>query len=343
MKIGACLQLKTMAFIWLAACCAMTGCKSMGNWVPKMPWNREPSSATLAGGNTPKLPESPATKYTPNAIASVGAGTTSSPSSGSKSNIYGNAGQTSPGTSGSAPGMAANANGYQNSYQAGPYQTGPYQTGNTNGSKANSTPSNNLAASYPSPYAGSYTGVVGGPSGSVTKGNLVGTSNTVPGSSTSGGVAPIGYSEPPASNAQPAYATSNSPAPPTGYPTINYPTANTQTSVPSNAPSNAGYPAGPGEVSYPSLPPLPSASVGGATGEYAQASSVSAPPSSVPSDVPPAQYNGGYQPGSTSRPTKYSFGAPTGNTTNPGNSYTLPPNTASGAGPGSTNPNSVLR
>ncbi len=339
MKIGACLQLKTMAFIWLAACCAMTGCKSMGNWVPKMPWNREPSSATLAGGNTPKLPESPATKYTPNAIASVGAGTTSSPTSGSKSNIYGNAGQTSPGTSGSAPGMAANANGYQNSYQTGPYQTGPYQTGNASGSKAATTPGSNLASSYPSPYAGSYTGVVGGQSGSVTKGNLVGTSNTVPGSSTSGSVAPIGYSEPPTSYAQPGYPAPNTAAPPTGYPTVNYPTANTQTSVP----NNSGYPAGPGDVSYPSLPPLPSASVGGATGEYSQTSGVATPSSSVPSNVAPAQYNGGYQPGSTSRATKYSFGTPSGNPSSPSNSYTLPPNTASGAGPGSTNPNSVLR
>ncbi len=85
MKIGTYNQLRILCVLSLAATFGLTGCKGVGSWkMPKMSWNREPSATTLAGTETPKLPESPANKYSPSTIASVGAGTTPGSSSGNR-------------------------------------------------------------------------------------------------------------------------------------------------------------------------------------------------------------------------------------------------------------------
>jgi hypothetical protein len=120
MKIGTYNQLRIVCILSLAASLGLTGCKAGGWKMPKMSWNREPSASTLAGSETPKLPESPANKYSPSTIASVGAGTSPGTSSGYKAPSNGYAGQASSTTTPVASGLAASANGYQ---------TGPYTVG----------------------------------------------------------------------------------------------------------------------------------------------------------------------------------------------------------------------
>ncbi len=116
-------HLQPTAHLVCAESCAsfgLTGCKGVGSWkMPKMSWNREPSATTLAGTETPKLPESPATKYSPSTIASVGAGTTPGTTSGNRPDLWIRR-QASPNTSTAATGLAAAAN----NIQSGPYTVG---------------------------------------------------------------------------------------------------------------------------------------------------------------------------------------------------------------------------
>ncbi len=138
------------------------GCRSTGLTMPKMPkmslfsWNRKPDPATLAGSAQPAgLPESPAAKYDPKAIAST-TGKSSSSTAGSAYG-YGATGSSlgaTPGMNAQA-GMAAAANGYQ----TGPYGLAP-KTGTTTATNVASTATVGSlpSGSLPSPYGGTYTG-----------------------------------------------------------------------------------------------------------------------------------------------------------------------------------------
>lgn len=350
MKIGTRSQLRTVGLIAMLICFGMTGCKSIGSMkMPKMPWNREPSSTTLAGGDTVKLPESPATKYSPNAIASVGGNsTTGGTTTGIKAPTYGSTGQAPSSSTSTAVGLAATANGYQ----TGPYAVG---AGQKPGAAGASPATNNVAAGFPSPYGGSYSGLTSGSgaTGAGTKGTFAST-----GSATS---SPYATAQSPYNN--PATGSYGN-VPPTSFSA----TGNTVPSAYGSAPTTAlpsGYGASPAttpsimpvagtssssgnEVTYPSLPPIPGATASSVTVGGANSGSTASMPSYPTTNVAQAPaptatatstqptYTGSYQPGTTSRATNYNFGAgSTGGSGSP--SYTLPPNTASGAGPGSTN------
>ncbi len=331
-------QLQFICILSMAASVGLTGCKGFsGLKMPKMSWNREPSATTLAGSETPKLPESPANKYSPSTIASVGAGTSPGTSPGNKAKTYGYAGQSPSATSAASPGLAATANGFQSQ---------PYTFGQKASSpQSNTSPAGAVANSLPNPYGGSYNGLnAAGDTG--TKSSFAGytagpSAPSIPGSTQSPyGSAPYGVT--PQGSAS-AYSSGVSALPP-------LPNA-LQSSV--AAPSNT----------YQSLPPLPGAmpsapsnslptlgansgTVGAqgygltAPGISQTTQSVAAPTTTAPNsygmDAPSAnRYSGVYQPGTTGRNTSYNFGGAqptTASATGPATS--LPPNTASGAGPG---------
>ncbi len=123
--------------------------------------SREPDAATLSGkspekdSGVPELPESPASKYSADNIASVGPRSTTSTSNSEATSVppaatgaYGFTAQTvaTPKT-----GLAAQANGYQ----TGPYDVSP-PAGTAPTAGLATGPSSNQ--SYASPYGGSYTG-----------------------------------------------------------------------------------------------------------------------------------------------------------------------------------------
>ena len=336
MKILAYKQLRFICILGVAASFGLTGCKSPSSWkMPKMAWSREPSATTLAGTETPKLPESPANKYSPATIASVGAGTSPGSSSGNKAQTYG-PGQTASTTTSASNGMAATANGYQN----GPYTFGQKSTTNT---QPTTSGAGAVASSLPSPYGGSYNGVGAAKTPDTTKTTFAGYPS--PGASTS---AQQGYGTTPPSTAIGAQAAGSA-----------YTSAlNSLPPLPQNGTPVASTPSN----SYQALPPIP-----GATGSstYALPNSTASagygapttgyPPTTTPPSQPqiaqtptpptgaspyvteaPAsnRYSGVYQPGTTGRNTTYNFGsAPTVNAATPPTT-SLPPNTASGSGPG---------
>ncbi len=334
----------------LAVAATASGCRST-SW--KMPGSsffasREPDAATLAGNTgAPQLPESPATKYSPSSMASVGKqpGTTSPGSAGQPAagtSPYGyTAGGTSNPASASAPagGLAARANGYQ---------TGPYAVGQASGSATAAGLAANLnsAASYPSPYGGSYSGSTGTPNIELpnsVNGALAGAAQAMPGypaAGTYGSAAAAGGlpAYPPAAgyNATPApagatvgaggYASNTTPSgigngPSSQNSLVNYPSPTNPT------PGTGTLPPGSSQASALPYPPLP----GAGNGTMNTNPSATLPPAS-------SAYKGAgsYSPGTTGRPTSYDFsttGATTASGSTPVNpSATLPPNTASAPG-----------
>lgn len=363
MKIGTYNQLRILCMVSLAASCGLTGCKSAGSWgMPKMSWNREPSATTLAGSETPKLPESPANKYSPSAIASVGAGTSSAGStSGNKAPSYGYAGQTpsttTPTNSPATAGLAASANGYQ---------TGPYTVGQKTGTTGIQSAAGSLAAGQHNPYGGSYAGMTPGvKTPEMALPNSV--KHALPSPSTSTGYpAPTGHNiaagyGPPTQLGGAAYASNPGNLPPlpgsaTALASSPYAPASGSLAYPpaaSSVASNASQPlpstptlpiALPGQPAAPSYPgvsaPVQTVSGPAAGSVYTQASQ---PQASQPQAGQPAnRYSGVYQPGTTARATTYNFGSvsPAAATAaSPAPAATaLPPNTASGAGPGMSYP-----
>lgn len=295
-----------------------TGCKSSGR-KSLFSWNREPSATTLAGGSDLTVPESPAKKYTPNAIASVGAGT---PNSGTKVNNNG----TNPATSiPSTSGLAAAANGYK----TGPYDLSNNPSSTTTTATAGST-KNQLANGLPNPYGGTYSGVT--PNSTSTRNSLV--SSSTPTAST-------------------AYPTSSMPnalvgsAGGTASLPANSPNANGVTVGSSNlsASTTTTYPALPSvalpSVALPSVA-LPSVALpsGSVTPPPPSAYGSAAPRVGVTASAPATSQ--AYQPGTTSRATTYNFGGSQA-ATSPAVSppANLPPNTAAGAGPGISSPINV--
>lgn len=344
MKIHSYKQLRIICVLGVAACFGLTGCKGVSSWkMPKMSWNREPSATTLAGSETPKLPESPANKYSPSTIASVGAGTSPGTSSGNKTQTYGY-GQTPSATSPTSTGLAATANGYQNS---------PYTIGQKSNSGAQSATSaaGSVASSNANPYGGSYNGVGGAKTQDNSKTTFAGYPTPgAPANATPNTQSPYGTTPPAANNsnlgAQPAgsaYASNQYAMPPLPQ------TATTGSAAPSN--SYQGLPPIPGAAGSSTYSlPAPSAGVGygstpGNSNNFAgpvppQSSPVPSaspnPPAASPyvTDAPSNRYSGVYQPGTTGRNTTYNFGgAPTVGAAAP-TTTSLPPNTASGAGPG---------
>jgi hypothetical protein len=324
MKITSFSKIKLGMTLAILASLSLTGCRSGGTW--RMPGasmfaaSREPDAATLAGRTkesemaAPDLPVSPASKYSPDSIASVGT-RPSTPPSTTTASAYGFPAQTvaAPKTS-----LAASANGYQ---------TGPYQVGGT----ANTTASNAIpntaglatgiaSPGYPSTYGGSYSGTTSAPDIGLPK-------------SVTGALAD-------AASSMPSYASTNGTSTPTYSGSGGYgPNSPTLPSAPSPTSAYAGYPSStlgmpastantgqyPGPTdqlpAYPALPEIPTGQVAG-----------SQPASSAYQGTTTL---GGYTPGTTGRSTTYNFGptATTNSATSPVGS--LPPNTA-------TSPSSAL-
>jgi hypothetical protein len=284
------------------------GCRSTGKFTPSfLAWNRAPDAATLAGGSeVPDLPESPASKYTPNAIASVGAKTPSPAAQSPVATTPGSAYGYNP-TTASTPNsqLAAAANGYQ----TGPYELAP-QAGSLS---SNVTAPNTRTGALPSPYGGSASGVGTAPKmADIALPNSVAGAMTVPST-------PVGY--PNQAAGVPDYPSVGQAKPQSTMPMATYPSGAGATGYPTSTPS---FPAIPGTTAtsastsppaYPSLPPV----AGSASSAGSAASSAYQGSSTV----------NRYSPGSTGRSTGYDFS--TGSTAAPSTAVpgsTLPPNTA---------------
>ncbi|GIX01063.1 MAG: hypothetical protein KatS3mg111_4395 [Pirellulaceae bacterium] len=225
---------RTVAVVSVALTISCTGCRSSG-W--KMPgaglfsWNREPDAATLAGKSADSelaLPEGPASKYTPNAIASTAAGSPTADAvaqaTQEAASAYGY--QPSGGPASATPpamGTAAAANGYQ---------TGPYKMASgPTGPNVNYGP--NGAATMPSSVASAPPSYASSPMATSTN-----TSPTAPLPSPYGGTYPPTATTPGANGTAPAPA-NNSTA------DIPLPSSVTQALAPNTA--------------TPTVPPAPSA------------------------------------------------------------------------------------
>lgn len=335
-------------FVLAVIATTSTGCRSSGFSMPKMKmfsWNRQPDAATLAGSTQPAgLPESPAAKYDPAALASA----TSKPSSsGNTAGLgsaygYGATGSSAGAAPGSAtqPGLAASANGYQ----TGPYQLAPKNTTAPSTSVASTATAGSLpSGTLPSPYGGTYSGTTSGLGTNTT----VATKTDIPlpssvtaalaqgaaGTSAVGGL-------PALPGAAPGSASQFTPALPAGYAsngtgqipatTSAYQMLPTPPAYPTNNPytsgSAAGSPSGlstgmnPSSASLtgtpavgvsaaaglPAIPVTPSNTAGqAATSNPAAASS--AYQSASPGPAPLATPPRVYTPGSTGRSTNYDF------------------------------------
>lgn len=329
------------SFLALAALAASaSGCKSAGFSMPgknMFSRNRTPDAETLAGNNkVPNLPESPATKYDPSAMASLGSKPTSTPTG----SAYGG-GATQPG-------LAAAANGYQ---------TGPYSTAPKNMPPAASVASTAMSGALPSPYGGSYNGSsaslstpsTGSPTGDVPLPNSVAAAMSK-GPGALGGYTPsatVGGSLPAFPGAAAAPALPGATTMPVGY------ASNAQTPA---ATSAYQLPTGPGAGHTPAFPAsnsytsTPVATVGSTSG-LPSLPSASPPPtasgSQLASPATPASggstassaYQGSttlspYSPGSTGRSTSYDFsgGNAGGASTGPSATGTSPLGTSTGPG-----------
>ena len=343
MKIGTYNQLRIVCVLSLAASFGLTGCKAGGWKMPKMSWNREPSATTLAGSETPKLPESPANKYTPSTIASVGAGTSPGTSSGNKAPSNGYAGQTSPTTTTASAGLAASANGYQ----TGPYTVGQ-RTGTTS-TQPNTTGAASNVASGPNPYGGSYAGMTASKPADPTLGGTKSSLATYPGPNASTGYGSLPPSSPQGTNSAYTGVQPGLPQLPTatvgGY-GVNAP--NTNSTAPSGTTQNNPY---------ANLPPIPGAGSFAGTAPAGQTPQIPSYPGTVPTQPTAGQtsvgnytagtpatgnptsnrYSGVYQPGTTSRSTTYNFSGgvtPAQATAPSATGVSLPPNTAANPTPG---------
>ncbi|MFN3193394.1 MAG: hypothetical protein ACE361_22975 [Aureliella sp.] len=268
------------------------------SWKPSgmFAWGGEPDPSEFEGTGGLQLPESPAAKHSPSAIASIGAESSSSPTTGlAQQSPYG---YNSTQTTTPKAGLAAKANGYQ---------TGPYQVGGAgSGTKTmNSVAGTTSSAGLPNPY--------GGPSSSSSSATLpdiplpTGVTQTL--NQAQQQVASQGYPSMP-SNRIPATPVVGGTKPNVTLPTY-----------PGPAGSGSAMP------SYPKLPavgtaggtsPAPSAyqgasvgvGVGGAasspsTGSaYQGTTTLGNPPSTA---ISPPSSEGGFAPGTTGRPNRYNF------------------------------------
>ncbi len=337
MHISCCRSHRLLIASMVMIASVSTGCRTntwkMPTW--KMPGSnffakREPDAATLAGNNSlPKLPESPAAKYTADQLAAT---------SGSSAN-------TGMGSTATRSDLASKANGFPGSstsiYGATPGGYGsmpssPYKLSSTTPSPSTlspataPSPSTALGQTTPNPSASiPYGGTgYGTPSPSASPNSALASMPSPYGGSSSfpapGNTASLG-------GANPAY-------PPLPNATVggvvqsSYPGATVPPSYPSaSAPGSVGYGVGgSGSATGPAMPPLaafPAATQGGSSNPTATAGG------SPSSAYQGATTLGAFAPGSTGRSTAYDFSggataptATTSTTTRP--TYSLPPNTA---------------
>lgn len=293
-----------------------TGCTA-ANWRPSsmFSWKKKTASSEFAQA---EAPESPASKYTPGTIASVGAQSGGSSTTGAAAAAESAYGYTSPTSSATNPlgsGLAAKANGYQ---------TGPYQVGGASPSSATpsypssttpvsaTTAANTVAATpntmdLPNPYGGNYKGSTTTPDVKLpssvenaiaeAKSNMQYPNATLPTTQNA------------TNNAQNiGYPTGGSSAAaglglPSGMPT--YPSTQAPSGMqapPSSAYQPGGVSTGGGspEMNLPDLPALPG--VGGTTAP-SSTTPIGQPSMSLPAATTPSTFT----PGTTSRNTGYDF------------------------------------
>lgn len=286
-----------------------SGCKSAGFSMPgksMFGWNRQPDAATLAGNTkVPNLPESPAAKYDPAAIASK-SGSPGKPAS----SAYGYGGTAATGGATAQPGGAAMANGYQ---------SGSYPMASTTPAPATTAASTATSGALPSPYGGTYSGSMAGlstPSTAAGSGDV-----PLPSSVTAalgkGAGATAGYSAPAATdggipalpNTTAVGYTQDAPttAATTAYQLPGGPAAGQTSAFPASNIYTSGATGGPA-AGLPALPGSNSAS----PANSAHADSTATPPSSTSAPAgassSPSGSPSSYSPGSTGRSTSYDFG-----------------------------------
>ena len=274
-----------------------SGCKSAGFSMPgksMFGWNRQPDAATLVGNtNVPNLPESPAAKYDPAAIASK-SGSPGKPADSAYG--YGGTATAAAGGGSAQPGGAAMANGYQ---------SGPYPMASTAPTPATTASSTATTGALPSPYGGTYNGTIAGlntPSTAAASGDVPLPSSVAAALGKASGVT-SGYSTPtmsagglpPLPNASAVGYTSNAPtnAATTAYQLPGSPaSAQTPAFTASNSytASAAGSMAGgvtgssgPGLPALPGVNPAQTPAVGQAGSAATPPSSSGATPSTYPS------------------------------------------------------------
>lgn len=289
------LKHKPLGLLLLTGCMATTGCKTT-SWSPTsmFSWNRGADVSALAESEGAEMPESPAAKYTPNAIASVGAGNQAEGAddpSGNPASAYGYTVENQPQT-----GLAAEANGYA---------TGPYDLG---------TSSTDSTASMPNPYGGAYGGAT--PTSPPDIALPQATQDVLaqqqsPAAAYPGAQLPTTPASP--QNSMPAgYQTGG--AGMLGYPALPTGAAGTPVAAASGTTAPADLPL-PGATAQSETPTTPAASAYQGASKPPATGSATTP--SVPSTgLPPIGENAApvnrYAPGTTGRSTNYNFSSPTG-------------------------------
>jgi hypothetical protein len=352
------------ALIALSLC--GTGCKSgwkmpgTGMW----PWGRQPSASTLAADTTsPKLTEGPAANHNPVAVASAAAGTKPSAPTSLASTATPGAGMAGAGTLGAqnlptVGGTAAAANGYQ----IGPY--GMAGAGGTRSASGMPSASSQAAAPNPlapnplapnpaapnqaapnqvTPFGGSiaqtgypnqlYTGTAGLPNSSPAPFGSLATTPALPPATPHAGLGSLASTPMPN---MPMPGLPQSGLPQSGLPQSGLPGAPLQSGTAQGYSMPVAQQAGSLAMPsvQPTLPGAPAASWPSPTAPQFPASNVTT--ASATGDV--------YRPGTTSRTTNYNFGGSPATSPTSGfgasgyGSFQLPPNTASGSGPGVTVP-----
>lgn len=318
MKISAFCSPKTSLILLSAVFPAMTGCASRG-WKPSslLPWKRNPDVAAMSDAESVELPPSPATKYTPNAITSVGAQSpysSNDPNAGAAS-AYGYTAQT---VATPKAGLAAQANGFAgqaNGYQTGPYQLGltptPASTPATVPPPAASSPSGarpagssgmSTASNLPNPYGGTYMGTPSQgrlgipPAVNSTKAPDIALPTGMPSNLASSSNLPASY---PSSNLPVSTAPGKAVGP---YTMVGYP-----------KPTTLGTVGETSSVPTPDLPSYPSLLQGqapmvGASGLNSPQTAYGSMGNSSASAVS-GTGTAAFAPGTTGRNTKYNFGA----------------------------------
>ncbi|MEZ6135921.1 MAG: hypothetical protein R3C53_13540 [Pirellulaceae bacterium] len=326
----------------LATGLTTTGCRSAGGW--KMPGtsmfaSREPDAATLVGrDDVPELPVSPASKYSPDNIASVGTKPNSSTTTPTTGGAYGFPAQT---VSTPKAGLAAAANGYQ---------TGPYQVGGAGSTAANTAglttgTAGGTTSGYPGTYGGSYGGASSQPNVELPKsvtGALAQAQAAMPSYPSSYGNSTPSYNGTGGYGPAPETTAAAPPSASTQYP--GYPTSPTYNPTASMSAAVAAAPAIPSPSGLlPSvtvgsrteatltIPPMSGANANTASYNSGTTTSISPQPSSA---YQGATTLGGFTPGTTGRSTTYDFSPGANNTSaasgtaQPATTNTLPPNTA---------------
>ena len=294
----------------LAVPVMVSGCRS-GGWKPSsmFAWNRQAEADAIGGPAIVDMPTGPANKYTPNAIASIGA---KPPNAADGSDAAASAyGYTAETVSTPQAGLAAKANGFQastpsasTSNSSAGYQTGPYQLAATKpqatagGTTAivmtNTGTAGTSSSGLPNPYGGSYKGTAQVASPESTAAPDIQLPSSVINSlgqaksATAGTTLPSGSGLPVPAQPVSTGTSGNAQLPSQtgtafpGYPsTMQTATAGSSNEVPAAYPESSAY---------------PSSSYGTAVGTASSAT--------------PASTTSGFTPGTTGRTTKYDFSSP---------------------------------